>query len=64
MRGRPALALPARGEGRELTNRPGGFGLVVAGRHLVTELESTPGADEAERRLTAKAKVSAAFHTG
>src|SRR5690606_41332138 len=33
-------ALPARGEARELANRPGGFGgLVVAGRHLVTELD-------------------------
>ena len=63
-------ALPARGEARELANRPGGFGgLVVAGRHLVTELEvHSQAADEAEHaKLTAtrkKAKVSAAFHTG
>jgi len=63
-------ALPARGEARELANRPGGFGgLVVAGRHLVTELEvHSQAADEAEHaELTAtrkKAKVSAAFHTG
>ncbi|WP_062947207.1 alpha/beta fold hydrolase [Brachybacterium sp. sponge] len=63
-------ALPARGEARELANRPGGFGgLVVAGRHLVTELEvHSQAADEAEHaELTAtrkKAKVSAAFHAG
>ncbi|MFJ6042546.1 S9 family peptidase [Brachybacterium paraconglomeratum] len=63
-------ALPARGEARELANRPGGFGgLVVAGRHLVTELEvHSQAAGEAEHaKLTAKrkkAKVSAAFHTG
>ena len=63
-------ALPARGEARELANRPGGFGgLVVAGRHLVTELEvHSQAAGEAEHaELTAtrkKAKVSAAFHTG
>lgn len=63
-------ALPARGEARELANRPGGFGgLVVAGRHLVTELEvHSQAADEAEHaELTAtrkKAKASAAFHTG
>ncbi|MFL0456571.1 S9 family peptidase [Brachybacterium paraconglomeratum] len=63
-------ALPARGEARELANRPGGFGgLVVAGRHLVTELEvHSQAADEAEHaKLTAtrkKAKVSAAFHAG
>lgn len=63
-------ALPARGEARELATRPGGFGgLVVAGRHLVTELEvHSQAADEAEHaELTAtrkKAKVSAAFHAG
>lgn len=63
-------ALPARGEARELANRPGGFGgLVVAGRHLVTELEiHSQAADEAEHaELTAtrkKAKVSAALHAG
>ncbi len=63
-------ALPARGEARELASRPGGFGdLVVAGRHLVAELEvHSQAADEAEHaELTAtrkKAKVSAAFHAG